>query len=48
MRFSSASLPDIGEIRLVTIATYISPLQVVNIAVCMLAITCGTELMTQA
>ncbi len=48
MRFSSASLPDIGEIRLVTIATYISPLQVVNITVCMLAITCGTELMTQA
>ena len=46
--FSSASLPDIGEIRLVTIATYISPLQVVNITVCMLAITCGTELMTQA
>jgi hypothetical protein len=48
MRFASASLPDIGEMRLVTIATHISPLQVVNITVSVLAITSGNELVTQA
>jgi len=47
MRFASASLPDIEETRLVTIATYICPLQVVNITVSVLAITLGAELMTQ-
>jgi hypothetical protein len=36
MRFASASLPDIAEMRLVTIAPYISAFQVVNITVSVL------------
>jgi hypothetical protein len=48
MRFASASPPDIAEMRLVTVATYISPLQVVNITISVLAITSGAELATQA